>query len=271
MSYKTILVHVDSSAQLTQRVEVATALAIRHDAHLIGAAMTGVSAYGYIDRNIFFEEELARIAVRANQSLEQFEKVVNQMGTLSYERRLIRDEQAAGIVLQGRYADLIVLQREEEGGLHLEVDLPEQVLIHTGKPILLLPRQGKCDFTDLTILVAWNGSLESSRAIGHAIPFLQRAKQVVVVTCLPAFHYTPEQEADVDMAAYLSRHDINVDLVQIKSAMTFHEALLKTATDRGAGLIVMGGYGRTRFRELMLGGVTLGMMREATVPLFLSH
>jgi nucleotide-binding universal stress UspA family protein len=177
--YKTILVHVDETARSRQRIEVAARLATQYEAHLVGAAMTGLSAYafpvGAIEAGmapIMFPIEELRAA--ANRALDVFETAASGVGVNAFERRLVNDDAGLGITLQARYSDLVVISQSspDEFLPRLRSDFPEYVLLNCARPVLVLPHAGVEAVLGAIVTVAWNGSAEAVRAITTAIPVL---------------------------------------------------------------------------------------------------
>jgi nucleotide-binding universal stress UspA family protein len=122
-------------------------------------------------------------------------------------------------------------------------------------------------------MVAWDGSLSASRAVTLALPLLLRADTVDVVVMQTADKKDDVhgEEAGADLALFLARHQIKVNVVERHIKGNRGEALLSIAADLAADLIVMGGYGHTRFRELVLGGVTRTLLNSMTVPVLMAH
>ena len=278
--YKTILVHVDQSARSTGRVQVAARLAVRYQGHLVGAAMTGLSAFmfpiGSVEAGmppiVFPIEELR---AQAENALHQFDQTAAEEGVNAFERQLINDEAGAGMCLQARYSDLVVISQTapEEFLPRLRSDFPEYVLINSARPVLVLPYTGVRGEIGRNVTVAWNGSAEAVRAITSAIPMLQRAQRVDLVVL------NADDEAGLhgdvpgaDMALYLARHGIKVVVATIEAgADDAGDALLSFAADKDADLIVMGGYGHSRFHEFLLGGMTRTVLASSPVALWLAH
>ncbi|MES2069271.1 MAG: universal stress protein [Pseudomonadota bacterium] len=279
MSYKTILVHADLSRHAKQRIKIAADLAISENAHLIGAAMTGISRFVCKDGKLdpayaMVSAHIEELKVRASQALSEFEAIASQMGVLSFEARLVNDEPEGGLALQARYCDLAVLGQTDpdEASPGLVSDLPEYVMLNCARPVLLIPHSGQIERLGNKVLVAWDGSIEASRAIANALPLLQRAKNVTVAV----FNATAHSEVHgaqpgADIALYLARHGIKVEVVQKHIDFDIGSGLRLLAADTRSDLIVMGGYGHTRFREVLLGGVTLTMLRSMTIPVLMSH
>jgi nucleotide-binding universal stress UspA family protein len=277
--YKTILVHIDGTAESIGRTQVAARLAIRYEGHLVGAAVTGLSPFmfpiGSIEAGappiVFPIDELRAEAERA---LDLFDKTASSEGLNSYERRVVDDEAGIGISLQARYSDLVVVSQAalDEFRPRLRSDFPEYVLMNGSRPTLVLPQRSVQGEIGRSVTVAWNGSPEAVRAITTAIPLLKRAQNVNLVVLEAG------KEADLhgdepgaDMALYLARHGIKVQVTATGAGRDDGDALLSFATDTGADLIVMGAYGHSRFREFLLGGMTRTALGSSPVALWMSH
>ena len=279
MSYKTILVHVDQSKHAPARIRIAAQLALAENAHLIGAALTGLSRYIYQSSVIGFDAPIAAMDVdflyeRANEALAQFDASAAKMGVSSYEKRLINDEPDGGLALQARYCDLVVVSQTDadEPSPSLIADLPEYVMLNCARPVLIIPHSGQFERVGQRPLLAWDGSSEATRAITGAIPMLRRAENVSLALFNP---YRQDglhgEQPGADIALYLARHGIKVDVLQQPTEIDVGNALLSLAADSRSDLIVMGGYGHTRFREVLLGGVTTTVLKSMTVPILMSH
>jgi nucleotide-binding universal stress UspA family protein len=121
------------------------------------------------------------------------------------------------------------------------------------------------------VLVCWNGSPNAARALGDAMPFLRRAKEVEVTIVLGE-HGRSDEIAGADIGEHLARHRLKVEverLSTIKGDVT--DTILSHAADCAADLLVMGGYGHSRLREFILGGVTRGILHTMTLPVLMSH
>jgi nucleotide-binding universal stress UspA family protein len=281
MDYASITVHINASRHTPNRVKFASELAKACDAHLIGLVTSGVAEA--FNASGLTGEGTALIGTyldfckrRAETNLAAFEETAAGIGVRSFEKRLSDEETGYALCMQARYSDLLVIGQAdpEEEDLPERADIPEYVLMHSGRPVLLLPYTGEFRAVGKHALFAWNGSLESSRAIFGAIPLLKRcAKTEIVIFNPEAGSREHGEEPGVDMAAYLARHGLNV---QVSRKATGHQtdignALLSYATDVGADLLVMGGYGHSRIRELVLGGVTRTIFRSMTLPVLMSH
>jgi nucleotide-binding universal stress UspA family protein len=276
MSYKTILVHADQSGHADERVRVAARLALAEGAHLVGAAMTGISRYLYQDSSI----DLARTVVamhmdalyqRANDALARFEQLAGDAGALTCERRLVDDEAGGALAMQSRYADLVVLSQSDPDTMAASLRLPEYVMLHSARPVLVVPYAGTFERLGENVLVAWDASMEATRAVTSAIPLLKRARHVTIAVFNPAPFDKHGEQPGADIALYLARHGVNIEVSLQQTGIDVGNAMLSMAADRGCDLIVMGGYGHARLRELLLGGATETLLRSMTVPVLMSH
>ncbi len=282
MSYKTVLVHVGSDKHAGARIEFAARIAISEDAHLIGVAPTGISHFIYQSRFVYdasgmtthLGKHLDELRKDAKEALAVFETIARQSGVPSYESRDIDDEAGAGISLQARYADLAVIGQadvDQEPSATLP-DFPEFVVMNSGRPVLIVPYAGSHEALAKRVLIAWDTSTSATRAVTAAIPLLRRADNVdVVVFNADTRGDAHGEQPGADIGLYLARHGIKVNVARQKTKVDVGNALLSIATDLGSDMIVMGGYGHSRFREILLGGVTRTVLESMTVPVLMSH
>lgn len=148
MSYRTIVVHADRAANAEARIALAAAIAMREEAHLVGAAMTGMprsmlAGRSYEGSGVFLADYLRRAEERVQQALEQFKGIADRLGVPSFEARSSNDDEYAGLCMQARYAGLVVVgqaDRDSNEG-NLLPDLPDYTLLNCGRPVLLVPRE----------------------------------------------------------------------------------------------------------------------------------
>ncbi|HEY0848177.1 MAG TPA: universal stress protein [Noviherbaspirillum sp.] len=285
MSYKTVLVHVDESRHAEQRIRIAAAIADKQDAHLVGGATTGVSPYIYrsgaavqagTDTPLGYH--LSALRDRARVALDKFETMARSLDASSYESALLDDEAGAGISLRGRYSDLVVIGQfdPEERSPVVMSDFPEYVLMNAGRPVLMIPYVGRYDTVGRRVLVAWDGGISAARAVTQAIPMLRQAEIVELVVYNAEPDGKPGRAAHgevpgADIALFLARHGIKVDVIQQQTRANVGDALLSLATDLGSDLLVMGGYGHPRFQEILLGGVTRTVITSMTLPVLMAN
>ncbi len=168
----------------------------------------------------------------------------------------------------GRLADLVIASRDAtEGTVENEVAF-EASLMHSGRPLLLAPPAPQAGLGD-RIMIAWNGSAESARAVGAAMPFLENAGSVTVVTGNEG--ELPESSGD-ELIKYLAWHGISANsrIVEVNDR-PIGEVLLETATDIKADMLVMGAYSHSRLREYIFGGATRYILDEGNLPVFMAH
>jgi nucleotide-binding universal stress UspA family protein len=277
MTYKTILVHIDDTERSKQRVEIAAQLAIRQEAHLVGVAVTGISRFIYQDGSISGIDpslltHLDFLRERAEHAAENFLPFAKQLGLTSYASEVTQDEIDGGIVLHARYADLIVIGQNNPSELSPSVmnDFPEYLILHSGRPVLVVPYAG--DFTTFgrRPLIAWDGGHSATRAITDAIPLLKMADLVQLVIINPPDQDHGEQPG-ADIATYLARHGVKLEVSTHVTKVDVGNALLSISADLNSDLIIMGGYGHSRFREMIMGGATRTILESMTVPVLLSH
>lgn len=278
--YKTILLHVDAARSAPARLRLAALLAEQQQAHLVCAAMTGISRYAYRGHEDqpyqVIRPDLAQMAsANASQALDKLGQLAGSLGLHSCERRLVNDDAYGGLLLQARYADLVVLSqadRDDPATGGMLQDLPEQVILNCGRPVLVVPFAGVFASIGKTVLLAWDGSIQATRAITQALPVLRGAGRVVVGMIDPVSGGDEHgEEPGADIAAYLARHGIAVEACSESGAGDSGEALLALADKIGADLLVMGAYGHPRYREIMLGGATRTVLASATLPVLMSH
>jgi len=278
--YKTILLHADAARSAPARLRLAAMLAEQQQAHLVCAAMTGISRYAYRGHEDqpyqVIRPDLAELAARnASQALDRLGKLAYSLGLQSWERRLVNDDAYGGLLLQSRYADLVVLSqadRDDPATGGMLQDLPEQVVLNCSRPVLVVPFAGAFAAIGKTVLVAWDGGIQATRAVTHALPILCRAERVVVGMIDPVSGGSEHGDLPgADIATYLARHGIKVEVRSDRDAGDAGEALLAMADKVGADLLVMGAYGRPRYREIMLGGATRTVLASATLPVLMSH
>lgn len=279
MPYKTILVYVDDGTNADARIELAAELAQTDDAHLIGAAMTGVSRFLFETMatdagTAGIAPYLESVRQHTEKTLIQFEKIARRVGLASYEKRLTEDEAAGGLSLQARYCDLVVLgQYDQEGNApSTYADMPEYVVMNGGCPVLIVPYAGRFSHIGERVLIAWDGSREATKAVHGAIPLLRHAKIVEVVVFNPKSDAGAHgEQPGADIALYLARHDIKVDVIQQQTTVDIGNALLSLAAVLNSDLLVMGCYGHSRFREVLLGGATRTVLKSMTIPVLTAH
>jgi nucleotide-binding universal stress UspA family protein len=170
-----------------------------------------------------------------------------------------------------RRFDLSVIAQPEPDKSDLERLIVEAALFDTGRPVLVVPYIQRAGLKLDRLMLCWDGSRSAARAAADAMPFILRAKavEIVIVASEPA---KSDELPGADMAHHLARHGAKAQLKRIVTAETdVASAILSHAADNSADFLVMGGYGHSRLREFILGGVTRGILGSMTIPTLLSH
>lgn len=277
MAFKTILVHVDESASAAARIQLAAQLALQEEAHLIGVASTLASRFAYqMDYEYclpVMPEEAETLAARAGQALRDFERIAAGEGVTSYETRLADGGPEDALLLHSRYADLVVVSQAASPDAVPPpfARLPEDVMLHAVRPVLIVPRDGRFGSMGRRPLVAWDGGMEATRALTLALPLLRRAEKAVVAVVNPARGGAHGEQPGADIALYLARHGVKAEVREEWCAGGVDEALLSLAGETGSDLLVMGGYGHARLREMILGGTTRAVLDTMNLPVLMAH
>jgi nucleotide-binding universal stress UspA family protein len=276
MTYKDILVYADGGKSSSARFDVAAAMAEAHDAHLT-ALHVSIPPYVPADLGggipaavIDWQEEFQ--AEKADEAKKAVDAACRRSGK-TIEYRLVRGDLNAVALLHSHYADLVVLsQAATEADEQSQSDaLPEEIVLGAGRPTLVVPRAGTFKHVGSNVLIAWSRTRESARAVHDALPILKLAASVTVMEVNPTLS-GPRHVAGADIAAHLARHGVKADVSSIAAAdIEVGDAILSRAADLGADLLVMGAYGHSRFREVVLGGVTRHILANMTVPVLMSH
>ena len=277
--YKTIVVHVDDSAGMDARLRAAANLANAHGAHLVGSAATGTSwsAYALLVGSMAVTpiEEFDAMCLEARKSLRHFAEAARRLGVESVEERLTEDEHRRTLLLQSRYADLVVTSQDtgaRAGAYERVRGLPQYVAMHGARPVLVVPQSYAGKPIGEHIVVGWDGSLPAIRAIQSAMPLLTRAASVrLALVNADDESGLHGEEPGADMALYLARHGVPVEVVIEKTNAAPGQALADIAQGAHAGLVVAGAFGHSRYRELVLGGVTRYLVERSPLPVLLAH
>ena len=210
----------------------------------------------------------------AKSAIGRFEATAKAAG-ISAETRMLDASVAGAADLFGRIArrfDLAVVgQAQREQGASEEL-LIEGALFGSGRPVVVVPYIQKAPVELDCILVCWDGSRPAARAIADALPFLTRAKTIEIVVVTGERDKSGEITG-TNMRRHLARHGIEVEIKRISAGggVDVPNAILSHAADIGAKLMVLGGYGHSRLREFILGGVTRSILTSMTVPVLMSH
>jgi len=279
MPYRTILLHLDRGARTKERLELAFALAASHDAHLTGMfalSSPRIPSYALAEAGPVMAEAEKRQRAEAIQAGEAVFRaaMARNPGVKAEWRATTRDALGAALV-SARYADIVVtgqLPPLREDDTAMARDFCQELVLAAGRPVLFVPYAGHFESVGKRVLVAWNASRESARAVTDALPILQRADNVQVVAFEPVQGDEHGEIPGADISLYLARHGVKVTAAQQRSGgVDVGAQVLSRAADLDADLIVLGAYGHSRLREIVLGGVTRTLLESMTVPTLMSH
>lgn len=279
MDYRTILVHLDGAKRRSERQELAFALADRYDAHLVGLfALSAPWVPSYIRADasaLLIAAQERRRAESAAEAEAEFRAAAARYGNVKAEWRASGADALDAVRLNARYADLVVigqLERDTERETGIAQEFVDELVVSCGRPVLLVPYAGHFPDAGKRALVAWNASPEASRAISDALPLLARAESVDVVVFAAGRSGDHGEEPGADAALYLARHGVKAAVSRYGSpGLDIGSQILSRAADMDVDLIVMGAYGHSRIRELVLGGATRTILESMTAPVLMSR
>ena len=274
MALKDILVLVDNDENSRARLETALVLAQAHQAHVVGLLVLPI-----IRIPNYVEVSLPAAVVEAQDNAQK-ERVAEaerafreaaEKADVSYEWRCVVGDVNEVASLHARYCDVVVLgQRHPD---ELVTDMPDRLILSMGRPALVVPYVGSYAKLGERVMVAWDAGRLAARAVHDALPLLKAAKHVDVLSINP--EGGTEGHGDIpsaDICRHLARHGVSVEAQQVYADdIGAGEMLLSRAAARGADLLVMGAYGHSRWRELVLGGMTHFILKHMTMPVMMSH
>jgi len=279
MSYKSMVVNLDNDRRCAARVDIAARLALQFEAHLTGLFLMRqpeIPSYARAEIGTeFLESRLRQWQQRQiEKTTELFNERTAQAGLSAAEFRFDDGWPVDAISMHGRYADLLILGQtdREDGDALMEAGFPGQTILAAGRPVLMVPNVGNFPTLGKRVLVAWDAGREAARAVTDALPFLKRADKVTVLAVNPDKTGGHGERPGADIALFLARHGVKVEATESHSGDVDVGAwLLSRAFDLETDLLVMGGYGHSRMRELAFGGVTRTILGQMTVPVLMSH
>ncbi|BCQ28982.1 universal stress protein (plasmid) [Caballeronia sp. NK8] len=279
MSYKSIVVHLDASERAAYRLDVALLLATHFKAHLVAVYATFAPeprAFGIMAASAgWYEQVQAACQERCELLGGLFHAGMARTGA-SGDWIEARIDARKALARHGRCADLIIAGQSDPNDPQTYVadHVAETLVMTAGRPLLLIPYLGAFPEGGANILVGWDGSREATRAVHDALPFLKDAGQVTLLTIGAGKGELPGSRIPcADIATTLARHDVRVSVRETVDAADARvgDALLSEGRSIGADLIVMGGYGHSRWQEMVLGKCTWTVLRAITIPVLMSH
>lgn len=287
MALKDLLVYVDQSAYAAKRLRLAADLARRHQSRLTAlyvrelspaqrhkqsVAELGQGSVKAITRtNRIIQQSIDESVTRLRSTLEAVER---EHG-LEVEWRCLEGAASTLVPQHARFADLCILSQDTSAvATATGYTFSEQLLFVSGRPVVFVPAHGSFETLGRHILVAWNSSRASTRAVNDALPLIERAEKVTLLAVNPAEFaerygaLPPEQ-----MVAHLRRHGASVEGIWLNDIPTgsIADAVLAEAHKVGADLIVAGAFGHPRLWEKMMGGVTRDLLARMNQPVLMSY
>jgi len=277
MPLKNLLVVVDPSEGAANRIDVAVALAREHGAHLVGLHASAPPPVPPLVARQISGAPRAALVEALREAAREAERLFRERteGTEVRTAWRHREGEAAEIAaLHARYADLAVAGPvPAEGEEEPRNDFLVHLIMGAGRPVLCVPPGREPDTLGRRIVVAWNATRESARAVSDALPLLTRADKVWVLAVNPGTGGPSEGAySSRDIAQSLGRHGIRAEHERVfEYAKGAGEVIVDRAAALGADLVVTGAYSHSRFRELVLGGATRDLLRHAELPVLMSH
>jgi nucleotide-binding universal stress UspA family protein len=280
MAYRSILMPIDQGPLCSPRTRFAVRLARDFEAHLSGVASTGLIELPGITSGAAALAEFATLAWdelrnHAENGCAHFKKECHAAGFKNFEAWVSEGDPTATLLHQAHFHDLAVLSQPDpsQPGHAAAQVMVEQMVLFSPRPTLLLPYAGRFDGSCNTVMVAWDDSREAARAVSDAMPLLQRAGKVHVVSWKETGMYQGNSRpAQLDgLCAWLKRHGVTAEAHRETTADRIADAMLSHASDVDADLIVMGAYGHARWAQRVVGGATRGLLGAMTTPVLMSH
>jgi nucleotide-binding universal stress UspA family protein len=276
---KDIALHLSTRTSDSGSIDYAVSVASAFEAHLAGIAFAldpfipPTMGIGDIAPAGWIDDQRAEAQTSAKATIARFEEAARRNG-ISAESRLINASLAGAAEMFGQIAarfDLSMVRQAEPGEAPLEDLVVEAALLGSGRPVLVVPYIHKAALKLDRVMICWDGGRHAARAIGDAMPFLQRAEAVEVVI-VRGDAGKGDEIPGADIGEHLARHGLEVDVKRIVTDDgDVPDTILSHAADAGTDFLVMGGYGHSRLREFILGGVTRTILGSMTVPVLMSH
>ncbi|QIB35052.1 universal stress protein [Ancylobacter pratisalsi] len=276
---KDILVSLRVGEGVDTAADYAVSAASQLGAHLTGVAVTYEidvpPVYTEAFSTDFLQSQRAESQRMAQVAIDHFGEAARSMGLSGEVRRVDGTPGGAAeqIGVMSRLYDLAIVNQSDADRMGAEEVITEAVLFDSGRPVLIVPRQYNKPFSAKRIMVAWDGGRAAARAVAEARPLLAHANLVEAVVVETGRTKKANALPGADLARHLARHEKTVELRSLVpgSDESVVDVLLKEIAARDIDMVIMGGYGHSRLREFVLGGVTRDVLDRMTVPMFLAH
>lgn len=275
MSYKSILVFLDDSKSNTDRVNVATAMAKSHGAHLTGAALETL-----IPETLDFSDE----AVAERESKRMAESLVADFRVKAGDTGLdfdaitlpgSADISANKMAHYGRNVDLIILPQPDPDSRNYSrmLSFAEEIMLYSGRPILFIPYIGANRIPFKKAMISYDGTPAVTRAIHDAIPILKRTEDVTILVVESKKQLESKSDVQTDaLSRHLARHGIHAHIARVSPGSNLVPTVVQNEiASRDIDVLVIGGYGTPGLRQKILGSVTRNLLGSMLVPMLMAH
>ena len=278
MSFRTIAVHLDDGVRCAVRVALAARVAVAFEGRLVGIAPTGVPDV-VVTMNSAVPDGVELVALSAAHLRQRAEAIARTFDVqckalhVAAKSRVVVQEAVDAMTDQGRCSDLIVVGQTDRDHMPdgLAFDFPQQVLLHAGPPLLVVPYAGNFATIGRHVLIAWKGTREAGNAVRNALPLLLGAREVSLIEIGAVGDVPAGDDTLAAASTWLRSHGVACKGHREPELGGAGDQLLSHAAEIGADLIVCGAYGHSRLREWVLGGVTRHLLEHMTVPVLFSH
>jgi nucleotide-binding universal stress UspA family protein len=274
---KDVMVRLDGSAADELRLAAVKGITDVCHSHVIALFLNAMPVFVAAEADAVGAAHVAELMRRAREAgdrieAELFQRLARLQTPVEVRRfDVFADSMADIAAREARAVDTFVALRPN-GAPEEPERLIEAVLFGSGRSLFLVPGRKPTAIGFDHVLIAWNGSRESARALAEAMPYLHKARKVMVVAVDDDREAEAAAKVGEDAVSHLKRHGIEAVLHHAKSPDGDVAAtLIANTKDRKADLLVMGGYGHSRLREWLLGGVTYALLHHAPVPLLIAH
>ncbi len=270
MSLKNLMVHLDQGERTQARLEIAVSLAHRYQARLLGVFGQRAQAHQV---GIIVTWPSKEYTAAAAASKDAFEKATAGLADAEWHdiNRGSDHELLRQITDLARYSDLMILgQHDESAKSHVPAELAEEVVVNSGRPVLLVPYAGNFEADFRRPLIAWNKSREAAHAVNDALQLIEGCQEVTVVSL--DTRRDDAKAACAEITRHLACHGIKAATeVLVVEDVGVMDMLLNQVSDRGADLLVMGAHGQLGFPFVSRGAGTHYILRHMTVPVLMSN
>lgn len=278
LTWKNIAVFFDQTEHGYRVLECAAQLAVENEAYLTGICAKVANEVIDYDRYArgmkAIKDVIERYSQKEHALLQQvkseFDHTASERGINAEFRLLAADYAAQSAALNSLLCDLVVLGNPAMKGFSSEWS-GENLLLKTGVPVLMIPAVWLGATIGKRIIVAWNGSREALRAVTDSLPLLLKA-QAVELLMVDAKPKGTSSEPGDELSTHLTRHGVPVEVTRLSTdGLSIDRVILNEVKNFNADILVIGAYSRSRLSEIVLGGVTIRLLSQTPIPLFISH